>query len=102
MDSEQTQTGNVQQIFGVAQSTPVTDELRKLACALKPHCPCDTIITFEFEEKLRLHVDLRRFEDMTTIEALLPTICGGIFGNVRRGNAVGHPFFHRVSAIITR
>jgi hypothetical protein len=95
-------TRNVEPIFGTPGSTPVSDELQKLTAMLASVCPKESVITFEYNGKLRLHIDIRRFEEMTTIEALLPTICGGIFCNVQRGMAEKHSFFHRLTALVER
>jgi len=64
--------------------------------------PADSIIRFDFDGMLRVHLDVRRFEEMTTIEAQLPTVCGGIFRDVHRSMAQKHSFFHRVTAIVGR
>ncbi|MCL6729172.1 hypothetical protein [Sphingomonas hankyongi] len=100
MVAETGAAANVEQIFGSPESTPVADELQKLTSMLEALCPKDSIIRFEFDGQLRLHVDVRRFEEMTTLEALLPTACGGIFHGVQRGVAQKHSFFHRLSAVV--
>ena len=98
-----TASQNVEPIFGSGDSTPVTDELQRLSAMIAPLCPGDSVIRFDFDCRLlRLHVDVRRFEEMTTLEALLPTICGGIFSDVQRGVADKHSFFHRLTAIVRR
>lgn len=97
-DRRLSSNGNLESIFGSPDSTPVSDELRRLTGVLATVCPKDSVISFVFDRKLHVHVDLRRFEDMTTVEGLLPTICGGIFQNVRRGMAERHSFFHRLTA----
>jgi len=91
---------NVESILGSSGSTPVSDELNRITTMLGPYCPADTVISFEFSGKLLLHVDIRRFEEMTTIEAMLPTACGGIFHDIHRGMASKHSFFHRLSASV--
>jgi hypothetical protein len=101
-DNQPNLTASVEPIFGSPETTPVSDELRKLTAMLAPLCPRDSKISFEFNGKLRLHVDVRRFEEMTTMESLLPIIAGGIFSEVQRGNAEKHSFFHRVSAVVAR
>ena len=92
--------GNVEQIYCSTESTPVSDELQKLTAMLAPLCPRESGIKFDFDGRLRVHIDVRRFEEMTTLEALLPTVCGGIFHEVQRGMAGKHSFFHRVSAVV--
>lgn len=102
MNPDGAPAAKVEQIFGSPDSTPVTDELQRLTNVLQSLCPKESVIRFEFDGKLHLHLDLRRFEDMTTVEALLPTACGGIFHNVQRGMAENHSFFHRLTAIVAR
>lgn len=94
--------GNVEHIYGSADSTPVSDELNRLTAMLAPLCPRDSNIRFDFNGKLRVHIDVRRFEEMTTMEGLLPTLFGGIFEEVQRGMAEKHSFFHRLSATVAR
>lgn len=91
---------NVERMFGVADSAPVCDALRKLTSMLASTCPKDSVAKFEFDGMLRLHLDVRRYEDMTTAEVLLPTMCGGIFTDVQRGVADKHSFFHRLTAVV--
>jgi hypothetical protein len=93
---------NVEQIFASSDSTPVTDELRRLMAILSTVCPKDSVITFTFDGNLHLHLDVRNFEEMTTVEALLPTVCGGIFHDVQRGMTEKHSFFHRLTAVVAR
>jgi hypothetical protein len=100
MENEANPSTNAERIYGSQDSTPVSDELRRLKGMLTPLCPPDTVISFEFSGDLLLHLDIRRFEEMTTIEAMLPTICGGIFRDVHRGMAAKHSFFHRLSASV--
>jgi hypothetical protein len=59
------------------------------------------MITFEYNGKLHLHVDVRRLEELAIVEATLPSLCGGIFHDLQRGMAARHSFFHRVSALVT-
>ncbi|HYX46312.1 MAG TPA: hypothetical protein VE820_05780 [Sphingomicrobium sp.] len=93
---------NIEHIHCPGDSTPVSDELRKLASMLVPLCPRDSSIRFDFDGSLRVHIDVRRFEEMTTLESLLPMLFGGIFHDVQRGMAEKHSFFHRLSAVVAR
>lgn len=93
---------NVEQMFGSPDSRPITDELQRLTNMLVPICPKESVIRFEFDGRLHVHIDVRRFEDMTTVEALLPTACGGIFHDVQRGMVEKHSFFHRITAVVAR
>lgn len=93
---------NVECISVPSQSTPVSDELTKLTAVLRDICPRDANIAFEFDGQLHLNVQLRRFEDVTRLETALPTLCGGIFHDVRHGQVGRHSFLHRVSALVAR
>jgi hypothetical protein len=92
----------VEPIFGSTERKSVTDELRELIAMLAPLCPKDSIIRFEFDGELRLHLDVRRFEDLAAIEMMLPRMMGGIFHDVQRGISERHSFFHRLTAIVDR
>lgn len=93
---------SIEAIFRSPESTPVSDELQRLTSMLAPFCPKDTSIKFDFDGTLRVHIDVRRFEEMTTLEALLATNFGGIFQDVQRGTAEKHSFFHRLTAVVGR
>jgi len=93
---------NVERLFALPNSTPVSDTLRKLTQMIRPHCPKDCVIRFEFDGKLRIIIDVRRFEEMTALEALLPAMWDGTFYNVQRGITDKHSFFHRLTALVRR
>jgi hypothetical protein len=93
---------NVERIAVPPKAAPVSDELTKLTAMLREVCPGDASIGFEFDGKLHLHVQLRRFEDVTRLETALPSLCGGIFHDVRHGQVGRHSFLHRVSALVER
>ena len=95
-------SGNVEHIFGSTNPTPVSDELRTLTAMLTAHCPEDSVIRFEFDGTLHLHLDMRGFEELTAMEMLLPTIAGGVFHDVQRGMSERHSFFHRLTAQVAR
>lgn len=78
----------------------VSDELNKILSALGDACPEDAAISFDFDGELHVHIDIRNLEDVALTEAILPTLCMGIFHDVRRGNAPHRSFFHRVSALV--
>ena len=76
--------------------------LTKLTAILREICPSDANIGFEFDGKLHLNVQLRRFEDVTRVETALPSLCGMIFHDIRHGQVGRHSFLHRVSALVAR
>lgn len=93
---------NVERIFGTAEPSPVSDELRKLTATLASVCPRESVIKFVYDGTLHLHLDVRRFEDLTGMEMLLPTLCGGAFHDVQRGMSDRHSFFHHLTAVVAR
>lgn len=80
--------------------TPVTDELNKIVGLLRETVPADATISFDFNGKLQVHIDLARREDVTLVEALLPKVGAGLFHSVNRAATPRRPFFHRVSAVV--
>jgi len=102
MIAQKGRDSNVEPMFGSPDSRPITDELQRLTDVLAPLCPKDSAIRFEFDGRLHVHIDVRRYEDMTTVEAILPTACGGIFQQVQRSLVEKHSFFHRVTAVVAR
>jgi hypothetical protein len=51
---------------------------------------------------LQLHIDVRNLEDVSRLEVVLPSLCGGIFSNLQRGLVDNHPFLHRLTALVDR
>ena len=93
---------NVESMFAEDQATPISDELDKLRSVLIEHFPRDALIRFEFDGRLRVHVDVRRFEDVAVVEAVLPSLCGGIFHGLQRTMSRHNSFVHRVTASARR
>ena len=96
------EAGNVETIFAEPPSTPVSDELGKMRGVLLEKLPRDALIKFEFDGRLQLHIYVRRYEDLAVVEALLPSLCGGIFRDIQRGMTRHSSFNHRVSASVER
>jgi hypothetical protein len=92
----------IERIAIPSKATPVSDELCRLTAILRDICPPDALVGFEFDGKLHLHIQLRRFEDVTRLEVALPALCGGIFHDVQHGQVGRHSFLHRLSAIVER
>ena len=82
------------------RSTAITDELNKILAMLKGACPESAVISFDFDGKLHVHVDVRSFEDMLRVEAVLPILGGGMFHDISRGDTPHRSFHHRLSAIV--
>src|SRR3546814_7862568 len=60
------------------RSTLLTDELNKILDMLTSACPEGAIISFDFDGKLHVHVDVHSFEDILKVEGALPILGGGI------------------------
>lgn len=93
---------SVDQLPIPARSTVITDELTRLAGAVRAASPKDAAVTFDFDDTLEMHVDVRNLEDIARLEVLLPTLCGNIFANSRRGSVNNHPFLHRLTVSVDR
>lgn len=84
------------------RSNSVADELGKLLDLLKSEFPRAINILFEFDGKLKLHVDVRTGEEISTAEEKLAILCAGTFSQIHHGATPHHPFFHRVTALVDR
>ncbi|MFC0205402.1 hypothetical protein [Novosphingobium soli] len=80
----------------------VSDELAVLQKSVENACPPSSIVSFVFDGKLRVAVDVHTFEEASQVEAVLPSIGGGVFHDVARGNTPGMSFRRRVSALVDR
>jgi hypothetical protein len=92
----------VEPISAASKSAIVSDELNRITTAVTAIAPQDADITFEFNGKLRINIDIRKLEDLAKMETQLPGVCGGIFSNMQRGLVEHHPFFHRLTALVDR
>lgn len=95
-------SSNVAPLPTPAKTTIISDELRVLMEALQSASPRDAKITFDYDGKLHVHIDVRDLEDVARLEVVLPTLCGKIFSNFRRGSVDNHPFLHRLTASVER
>lgn len=92
--------GSTVEQFPGRQSTAVTDELNRILTMLRDVIPRDAAISFDFDGQLHVHIDVRRREEVTLLESLLPSLGGGLFHSMTRGATPHHPFFHRISALV--
>jgi hypothetical protein len=93
-------SGNVELFPNTSAATPVTDELTRILALLKDVCPAGAMISFDFDGRLHVHIDVRKREDVTILESILPPLGRGLFHGFRRSATPHHPFFHRVSALV--
>lgn len=87
--------------FPLQRSTTLTDELNRILNMLRDVSPPNATVSFDFDGQLHVHIDVRRREEVTLIEAVLPSLGGGLFHSLSRGATPHHPFFHRISAVVT-
>jgi hypothetical protein len=80
--------------------TPVTDELGRIDRVLRDALPADAEVSFAFDGKLQVHIDVRKREDVILIEKLLPQRAGHLLERLTRSATPQRPFLHRISAIV--
>jgi hypothetical protein len=88
--------------FPHSHNSRVTDELNRIMGLLRVICPQDAQISFNFEGRLQVHIDVRKREELYVVEAVLPTLEAGLFHSLSRGRTPHHPFFQRLSAVVRR
>ena len=86
----------------VATDRPVSSELDRITAAVRSLCPKDTQISFEYDGRLQMNLDIRGLEEVARMETLLPGLCGGIFSNLQRGLVDNRPFLHRLTVVVDR
>lgn len=86
--------------FPARQPMPLTDELNRILNFVRGSCPHGSTINFSFDGRLHVHIDVRRLEDVTLIEAVLPNLEPKLFYGWSRTATPHHSFFHRVSATV--
>lgn len=101
-ESVNARVSSVEEFPRATRSTLVTDELNRLLTMLQERCPQEAIVSFDFDGKLHVHIDLRSREDVAVVEALLPTLGTGLFHSLSRGSTPNRPFFRRVTALVDR
>ncbi|WP_067737088.1 hypothetical protein [Novosphingobium naphthalenivorans] len=84
------------------KSAFVSEELTKILELVQGSAPRDAKVSIDFDGKLRLHIDVRKGEDIEVLKKLLPLLGTGIFHDIEVGATPHHPFFHRISALVDR
>lgn len=96
------QPGSVEPFPEIPINTSVSDELNRILSLLRDALPADAHISFDFDGRLHAHIDVRKREEVTTVETLLPMLGHGLFHDIIRGGTPHHPFFHRISVLVDR
>ena len=86
--------------FPQERRSKVSDELNRIMALLRDACPAGAHISFDFDGRLHVHIDVKNGETVSVVEAILPTLGQGLFHSLSRGKTPNHPFFHRVSALV--
>lgn len=94
--------GTVEAFPAPPHSTTVSDELGRISSLLKSACPENALIRFEFDERLKVHIDVRKQEELMLVEMQLEKLCHGLFSDIRRGDTPHRSFYHRVTAAVAR
>ena len=92
--------GTVEPFPQPLHDTSVTDELDRILGMLREAAPKNATISFDFDGRLSVHIDVRTVEDITRVEAVLPVLGRGMFHGLSRKATPHHPFYHRVSALV--
>lgn len=100
--SEVMQINQIEPFPQPQRGTPITEELGKLIEVLKSEFPKAVKVIFEFDGRLKLHIDVRSGEEISATETRLAGLCGGIFSKIHHGATPHHPFFHRITAEVER
>lgn len=93
-------SGSVERFPFTSGSTSVTDELTRIGDIVRGACPPDTAVGFSFEGRLQVHIDVRKREHVLFVQTVLPTLGAGLFSGLTAGSTPGHPFHHRISAVV--
>lgn len=80
----------------------LTEQLDEILKTLHAEFPEAAAIFLDFNGKLHVHIDVRKGEDVPLLEARLTLLDPGLFTQISRGATPGHPFSHRISAVINR
>jgi len=82
--------------------TVVSDELTKVMALVTEGLPGDTKVSFQFDGKLHVMIDVRTLEQVLAVEMTLPKLGAGMFHDIQRVQAPRHGFGHRVTALVDR
>jgi hypothetical protein len=82
--------------------TVVSDELTKVMALVTEGLPSDAKISFQFDGRLHVMVDVRTLEQVLAVEMTLPKLGAGMFHDIQRVQALRHGFGHRVTALVDR
>jgi hypothetical protein len=78
----------------------MTEELGGILRTVREKCPADACISFDFDGRLHLYVDVRTSDQVSNVERARAGTRIGMFHSFTRGKTPHHPFYRRLSAVI--
>jgi hypothetical protein len=106
MVTSKAEKGAIADSIGHLPSKPrpsvVSDELTRVMKLVADGLPGDTKISFQFDGKLHVMIDVRTLEQVLAVEMTLPKLGAGMFHDIQRVQAPRHGFGHRVTALVDR
>lgn len=93
-------TGGLERLPASASCNVVTEELNRIVALVREACPENAEVCFDFDGRLHVHIDVRKLEDVTLVQAVLPDVGMGMFSNLSLGKTPNRPFSHRISALV--
>jgi hypothetical protein len=85
LTQQETNGGAAMRAAALASSCRIGDRRADAArAAIQSIVPGDTLISFHFDDRLHITVNMRNLRDLARTETLLPSVAHGIFSNLRR------------------
>jgi hypothetical protein len=81
-------------------SAAISDELTRITTLIRSALPDAAGVSFSFDGRLQVHVDVRNREEVTLAELILPSLESDLLQGMSRGRTPGHPFHHRITASV--
>lgn len=84
--------------------TPLTGEIETaldaLARAIRAACPSGASVSFRFDRRLHVDIDVRTVEQAAAVERALPNLAQANFKAIRRAKSPS-PFLQRITAEVS-
>jgi len=93
--------GSVERLPSADSPIMLANGLARLKTMLKSEFPEAEGISFEFNDRLKAHIDIRDRDELRLTQVRLAALSGGMmFGDVSYGASPQSAFLHRVTAIV--
>jgi hypothetical protein len=96
------ESGSVDRLPNQPRARLVSEELTRIMAMVVDACSPDAKVSFAFDGRLHLYVDVRTIEEVVGVELILPSLGAGMFHEIHRSQAPRHGFGHRVTALVDR